>query len=63
MDSSKTDEKEKLNEINLMMQCNKEKFEMIQSESDLVNKKSYMKDISIFDTKLKIILGLSSTLY
>ncbi len=36
--------------INLMMQCYKDKFEMIQSEPDLVNKKSYMKRISIFDT-------------
>ena len=50
IDSSKTDEKEKLKAINLMMQCYKDKFEMIQSEPDLVNKKNYMKRISIFDT-------------
>ena len=50
IDSSKTDEKEKMKAINLIMQCYKEKFEMIQSEPELVNKKSYMKRISIYDT-------------
>ena len=50
IDSSKTDAKEKLKAINLMMQCYKDKFEMIQLEPDLVNKKSYMNRISIFDT-------------
>ena len=49
-DSSKTDEKEKIKAINLIMQCYKEKFQMIQSEPDRVNKKSYMKRISIYDT-------------
>ena len=50
IDSSKTDEKEKMKAINLIMQCYKEKFEMIQLEPDLINKKSYMKRISIYDT-------------
>ncbi|HSF50971.1 MAG TPA: hypothetical protein VLA74_09455 [Nitrososphaeraceae archaeon] len=50
INSSKTDEKEKIKAINLMMQCYKDKFQMIQSEPDLVNKKSYMKRISVFDT-------------
>jgi len=50
IDSSKTDEKEKMKAINLIMQCYKEKFEMIQSEPDLINKKRYMKGISIYDT-------------
>ena len=39
IDSSKTDEKEKMKAINLMMQCYKERFEMIKSEPELVNKK------------------------
>ena len=34
IDSSKTDEKEKMKAINLIMQCYKEKFEMIQSEPE-----------------------------
>jgi predicted transcriptional regulator len=50
VDSSKTDEKEKMKAINLIMQCYKEKFEMIKSEPELINQKRYMKDISIFDT-------------
>jgi len=50
IDSSKTDEKEKMKAINLIMQCYKEKFEMIQSEPDLINQKRYMKGISIYDT-------------
>jgi hypothetical protein len=45
IDSSKTDEKEKMKAINLIMQCYKEKFEMIQSGPDLINKKRYMKSI------------------
>jgi hypothetical protein len=39
MDSSKTDEKEKMKAINLIMQCYKEKFEMIKSEPELINYK------------------------
>jgi len=39
IDSSKTDDKEKMRAINLTMQCYKEKFEMIQLELDLINKK------------------------
>ena len=50
IDSKRTDDKEKMKAINLIMQCYKEKFEMIQLEPDLVNKKSYMKRISIYDT-------------
>lgn len=50
IDSSKTDEREKMKAINLIIQCYKDKFEMIQSEPDLVNKTSYMKRLSIFDT-------------
>jgi hypothetical protein len=42
--------KEKMKAINLIMQCYKEKFEMIQLEPDLINKKGYMKRISIYDT-------------
>ena len=50
IDSSKTDEKEKMKVINLIMQCYKMRFEMIKSEPELINQKRYMKDISIFDT-------------
>ena len=41
IDSSKTDEKEKMKAINLIMQCYKDKFEMIQSEPDLITKKTF----------------------
>jgi predicted transcriptional regulator len=50
IDSSKTDEKEKMKAINLIMQCYKMRFEMIKSEPELINQKRYMKDISIYDT-------------
>ena len=50
VDSSKTDEKEKMKAINLIMQCYKMRIEMIKSEPELINQKRYMKDISIFDT-------------
>ena len=49
IDASKTDEKEKMKAINLMMQCYKQKFEMIRSEPELVNLKRHMRDISIYD--------------
>ena len=49
IDSSKTDEKEKMKAINSIMQCYKMRFEMIKSEPELVNKKRYMKDLSIID--------------
>jgi predicted transcriptional regulator len=50
IDSSKIDEKEKMKAINSIMQCYKMRFEMIQTEPELINQKRYMKDISIFDT-------------
>jgi DNA-binding transcriptional regulator LsrR (DeoR family) len=49
IDSSKTDEKEKMKAINLIMQCYKMSFEMIKSEPELINQKRYMKDLSIID--------------
>jgi hypothetical protein len=49
IDSSKTDEKEKMKAINLIIQCYKEKFEMIKSEPELIRQKQYMKDIKIID--------------
>jgi predicted transcriptional regulator len=49
IDSSKTDEKEKMKAINLIMQCYKMRFEMIKSEPELINQKRYMKDLSIMD--------------
>jgi hypothetical protein len=49
IDSSKTDEKEKMKAINLIMQCYKMRFEMIKSEPELINQKRYMKDLSIID--------------
>jgi hypothetical protein len=39
IDSPKTDDKEKIKAINLLMQCYKEKFEMIKSEPELINYK------------------------
>ena len=45
--ASKTDEKEKIKAINLIMQCYKMRFEMINSEPELINQKRYMKDLSI----------------
>ena len=54
LDSSKTDEKEKMKAINLIMQCYKMRFEMIKSEPKLINQKRYMRDISIYDTQLEI---------
>jgi len=43
--------------INLLMQCYKEKFELIKSEPELIksepeliNYKRYMKDLGIYDT-------------
>jgi predicted transcriptional regulator len=50
IDSSKTDEKEKMKAINLIIQCYKEKFEMIKSEPELVKLKKHMRDISIYST-------------
>lgn len=49
IDSSKTDEKEKMKAINLIVQCYKIRFEMIKSEPELINQKRYMKDLSIID--------------
>jgi len=49
IDSSKTDEKEKMKAINLIIQCYKMRFKMIKSEPELINQKRYMKDISIID--------------
>ena len=40
IDSSKTDEKEKMKAINLIMQCYKEKFEMIHRNLILLIKKT-----------------------
>ena len=39
IDLSKTDEKEKMNAINLIMHCYKERFEMIKSEPELIIQK------------------------
>jgi predicted transcriptional regulator len=50
IDSSKTDEKEKMKAINLIMQCYKEKFEMIKSEPELLDLKRHMKNFGIYDT-------------
>ena len=50
IDSSKTDDKEKMKAINLIMQCYKERFDMIKSEPELIKLKRHMKDISIYDT-------------
>ena len=50
IDSSKTDEKEKMKAINLIIQCYKEKFEMIKSEPELLDLKRHMKNFSIYDT-------------
>jgi hypothetical protein len=50
IDSSKTNEKEKMKAINSIMQCYKMRFEMIKSEPELINQKRYMKDISIYGT-------------
>ena len=47
IDSSKTDDKEKMKAINLLMQCYKMRFEMIKSEPELINYKKYMKDLRI----------------
>ena len=50
IDSSKPDEKEKMKAINLIMQCYKEKFEMIKSEPELIDLKRHMKNYGIYDT-------------
>jgi hypothetical protein len=50
IDSSKTDQKEKMKAINLIMQCYKEKFEMIKSEPELIDLKRHMKNFGINDT-------------
>jgi hypothetical protein len=50
IDSPKTDEKEKMKAINFIMQCYKNKFEMIQSEPEVVKLKRHMRDIRIYDT-------------
>jgi hypothetical protein len=50
IDSSKTDEKEKLKAINSIIECYKEKFEMIKSESELIDLKRHMKNFGIYDT-------------
>ena len=49
IDSPKTDEKEKMKAINLIMQCYKMRFEMIKSAPELINQKRYMKDLSNMD--------------
>ena len=49
IDSSKTDEKEKMKAINSIMQCYKMRFEMIKTEPELINQKRYMEDLRIFD--------------
>ena len=48
--ASKSDDKEKMKAINLIMQSYRMRIEMIKSEPELINQKMYMKDISIFDT-------------
>ena len=40
--------------INLIMQCYKEKFEMIKLQPELLYYKKYMKDLGIYDTLLEI---------
>ena len=50
IDSSKTDDKEKMKAINLIMQCYKMRFEMIKYEPELINQKMYMKDLGLYDT-------------
>ncbi|MGE5634861.1 MAG: DUF72 domain-containing protein [Deltaproteobacteria bacterium] len=52
--SSKTDEKEKMKAINLIIQCDKMKFEMIKSEPELINHKRYMKDLPFMIYNYKI---------
>ncbi|HET9806498.1 MAG TPA: hypothetical protein VFP49_06300, partial [Nitrososphaeraceae archaeon] len=52
--SSKTDEKEKMKAINLIIQCYKMKFEMIKSEPELINHKRYMKDLPFMIYNYKI---------
>ena len=44
INSSKKDEKEKIKPINLIIQCYKEKFEMIKSELELIDLKRHMKN-------------------
>jgi hypothetical protein len=42
--------REKMKAINLIVQCYKRRFEMIKSESELINQKRYMQDFSMYDT-------------
>ena len=42
--------------INLIMQCYKEKFEIIKSESEFIVHKRYMKEINIYDTLYKFLI-------
>ena len=49
IDSSKTDEKKKMKAINLIMQCYKSRFEMIQSEPKLIKLKGHITDLGIYD--------------
>jgi hypothetical protein len=41
--------KGKMKAINLIMQCYKEKYEVIKSEPELIELKRHMRDISIYD--------------
>src|SRR5215210_2203991 len=45
VDSPKTDSKEKIKAITLIGQCYKERFELVQSETNLIKKKRYMDDL------------------
>jgi predicted transcriptional regulator len=45
IDSPKTDGKERIKAITLITQCYKDRFELIRSEPDLIERKKYMKRV------------------
>ena len=49
IDSKKTDDKERIKVINLIVQYYRQRMELIKSEPDLLSNKKYMERLQIFN--------------